>query len=226
MNIKIVGLGGIGSILSEKLSRFLNFYTAEQIKITLIDGDLYELKNLERQEFSNFGNKALVKQGELSERFSDIIFESQPYFVDEQTVEKLIAEGDVVFVAVDNHKARMIISNFARTLDNILIISGGNELTDGNVQIYARKEGIDQTPDLTMFHPEIANPIDKLPSEMTCEELSKSEPQLFFVNLGVATIMCWAFYNAIIRRDIRYSEVYFDLPQMSADSKIRSPLTN
>jgi hypothetical protein len=57
---------------------------------------------------------------------------------------------------------------------------------------------------------------------MSCEELSNSAPQLYFTNLGVATIMCWAFYNAIIRGKFLKSEVYFDITTMTADSKSRT----
>jgi len=223
LNIKIIGLGGIGSVLAEKLGRFLNFYEYDsEIHVTLIDGDDYELKNLERQEFFNFGNKALVKCDELSTKFEFVKFSGLPYFVDQDTVQRLIENGDIVFIAVDNHKARKIISDRVKSLENVVVISGGNELLDGNIQIYLRKEGYDLTPTLTAYHPEIENPMDKLPSEMSCEELSKSDPQIFFVNLGVATLMCWAFYNVIVRNETRYSEVYFDMSTMCADSKQRA----
>jgi hypothetical protein len=95
-------------------------------------------------------------------------------------------------------------------------------MTDGNVQLYVRKGGVDLTPDLCAYHPEIANPDDKLPDEMSCEELSKSEPQLYFTNLGVATLMCWMFHNAVINEQYERSEVYFDINQMAADAKVRT----
>ena len=101
------------------------------------------------------------------------------------------------------------------------MISGGNEFTDGNAQLYVRKDGQDITPDLCMYHPEIANPEDKLPTEMSCEELSVSEPQLGFTNLGVAFKMCCMFYNTVIENYER-SEVYFDILTMNANSKARA----
>ena len=57
--IKVVGAGGIGSYLIEPLSRYLS-YCKDSCEITVIDGDLYEDKNLQRQKFS------LSQKGECS----------------------------------------------------------------------------------------------------------------------------------------------------------------
>jgi len=223
LDIKIIGLGGIGSILANQISRFLNYSTGDEVvTVTLVDGDTYEERNAERQEFIQLGKKATVKQNELAAVFRNIDYKSCPEYVDEDLLYELIDEGDIVFIAVDNHKTRKIISDHAKTLDDILVISGGNELVDGNVQIYARKEGKDVTPSLTDYHPEINEPSDKLPSELSCEELAKAgEPQLLFTNLSAATLMCWAFFNSVVRSKLQHSEVYFDIPLMKVDPKSR-----
>jgi molybdopterin/thiamine biosynthesis adenylyltransferase len=215
MNIKIIGLGGVGSILSERLCRFLNYAADVNAEIMLVDGDSYEQKNFERQEFSSFGNKAEVKADDLELQFPHIRTDVYPAYINEANIADVIKEGDVVFLCVDNHKTRMIVNNYCKLLKDVTLISGGNELTDGNVQTYVRKEGVDKTPDLAAYHPEIANPDDKLPDEMSCEELSKSEPQLYFTNLGVATIMCWSFYNVVVKAQLEASEVYFDITSMN-----------
>jgi molybdopterin/thiamine biosynthesis adenylyltransferase len=221
MNIKIVGLGGIGSILSEKLSRFLNYSSSSICFITLVDGDYYEHKNFERQSFVTCGeNKAIVKKGELEGIFNKLIFECFPNFVNNNTIKDVIKEGDTVFLCVDNHKTRKLVSDYCSNLNDIVLISGGNELTDGNIQIFVKKGGEKITPSLTDYHKELENPEDKSPEEMTCEEFYKSEPQLYFTNLMVASYMCAAFYNTINQR-YDFSEVYFDLVTMKADSKIR-----
>ena len=222
MNIKIIGLGGIGSILSDQICRFANYsIDSFQVKISLIDGDDYEYKNSERQSFNSLGSKADVKQNELSRKFSKLIISSIPSYVTNENISTIILDGDLILMGVDNHKTRKIVSDYCKTLDNVTLISGGNDYTDGNVQIYCRKEAKDLTPDLCDYHPEINNPRDKLPTEMSCEELSKSEPQLLFTNLTAATLMCQAFYNAGIRNEIKYCESYFDITTMKADSKIR-----
>ena len=221
-NIIVVGLGGIGSILVERLCRFINYSDDVEFNIVLVDGDEYEPKNFERQEFTQMGNKSEVKEIELATRYSKILFDSFPAYLNETNVGEVIKEGNVVFLCVDNHKSRMIISNYCKNLSNVTLISGGNEFTDGNVQTYIRREGKDLTPDLCKYHPEIANPDDKLPEEMSCEELAKSDPQLYFTNLGAATLMCWAFYNAVIKEDYERSETYFDILTMNTHSKVRA----
>ena len=222
LNIAVIGLGGIGSELCEKVAKFFNFQSDYLVRMILIDGDEYEMRNQERQTFSGIDNKAVVKYGDLIAQYQNLELSYHKTYVTPENIAELLHGVDVILLAVDNHKTRMVVSKFCSGLDNIVLISGGNELLDGNVQIYARKEGIDLTPRLTDYHPEIANPQDRLPTEMSCEELAEAEPQLYFVNLGVATIMCWALYNVIMQDSLKYSEVYFDMPTMKADSKVRA----
>lgn len=222
MKIVIIGLGGVGSILSERLCRFLNYSREYEVDMLLIDGDVYELKNYERQEFNRIGNKAEIKADELEMKFPNLGFDVYSAYINEANIADVIKEGNVIFICVDNHKSRMIINNYCKKLNDVTLISGGNELTDGNVQLFVRKGGEDLTPDLCVYHPEIANPDDKLPEEMSCDELAQSEPQLYFANLGVATFMCWMFYNYIVKKQHERSEVYFDLISMTSDAKIRT----
>ena len=56
----IVGIGGIGSWLSEGIAKMLEFKNPGSMMI-LVDGDEFEPKNQERQSFKNLGNKAEVK---------------------------------------------------------------------------------------------------------------------------------------------------------------------
>jgi molybdopterin/thiamine biosynthesis adenylyltransferase len=219
-NIIIIGLGGVGSILSGHLCRFLNFSSNEPVNVLLVDGDEYEDKNFERQEFTRVGRKADIKATELSMKFDKLEIDALEEYITDENVSEVINEDSVVFMCVDNHKTRMIVSNYCKTMNNVTLISGGNEFTDGNAQLYVRKDGHDLTPDLCMYHPEIANPEDKLPTEMSCEELSVSEPQLGFTNLGVAFQMCCMFYNSVMEVYER-SEVYFDILSMNANSKVR-----
>ncbi len=226
-NIKIIGLGGIGSVLCDNLCRYLNFQKGGVYTVNLVDGDDYEYKNTERQSFSRLGNKSRVKVQDMRTMFDNISFREVPEFVTPENISRYIVEGDIVFLCVDNHKTRKLVSDYAGTINDLLVISGGNEFTDGNVQIYLRIGGEDKTPSLTDYHPEIANAGDKSPDEMSCEELAASDPQLLFTNLSVATIMCWAFYNitAVIEGNLDkcISEVYFDMQSMSTLSKVRKP---
>ena len=222
MKIVIIGLGGVGSILCDNLSRYLN-YSDINVSVSLIDGDFYETRNSERQTFIRLGDKASVKCTELTHKFSNVSFQDFNEFINEDNVASLITENSIVFLCVDNHISRKIISDHCQTLNNIIIISGGNEYTDGNVQLYKREGGKNVTASLTEYHPEIEYPEDQSPEDMSCEELSQSEPQLLFTNLSVATIMCWMFYAIHKEKDVtKHGEVYFDITSMATLAKTRN----
>jgi molybdopterin/thiamine biosynthesis adenylyltransferase len=210
MEIKAIGIGGIGCALLPFLCRFLQ-YAGEPARLTLIDGDSFERANAARQAFPRLGNKAEVKAAELAQEFHALSFRAAPEYVTPENVARLVSSGDLVFLMVDNHASRLLVSRHAATLADLTLISGGNDYEDGNVQIYLRQGGVDLTPSLTRYHPEIATPHDRNPAELSCEELmAAGAPQLLFANLTVATLMLNAFYAW--RRDaLDYSEVYLDI---------------
>lgn len=210
MEIKVIGLGGIGGALLPYLCRYLQS-EGERVRITLVDGDDFETKNLDRQSFETLGNKAKVKAQELAREFPGLSFRAIPEYVTESNIEEVVREGDITFLAVDNHKTRSLVGRRCEALDEIVLISGGNDLTDGNVQVHVRRGGEDLTFPLARFHPEIQDPQDRSPAEMSCEELQQaSSPQLLFTNLAVASAMLNAFYSFRIGK-LGYDEVYLDI---------------
>ena len=227
MNIKIIGLGGIGSALSEFLGRFLNYSENFNGVLTLIDGKEYREKNKHRQLFSQIGgNKALSKTIELSSKFKKLKLKEEQTYVTKSNISSFIKNGDIVFVCVDNHVTRKLVSDFGKELDDIIIISGGNEWTDGNVQIFSKKGGIQTHPSITDYHPEIESPEDSSPDKMSCEELEKSAPQLFFANITVAVFMSWVFYNIYTTGNVpKQSEIYFDITLLATNTVERSLLS-
>ncbi len=219
MNIKVIGLGGVGSILCDNIFRFINYDDdIESCNVILVDGKMYTQKNTSRQAFSRMGNKARTKKAELSARFVGIDFDLVQDYITEINIKSIIEDQDIIFLCVDNHKTRKLVSDYCDTLDNVVLISGGNEFTDGNAQIYIRKEGRNITPSITDYHSEIKNPVDRSPDEMSCEELAVSEPQLLFANLTVATLMCWYFYDLCFTGSVlkgQNAEIYFDMKTMT-----------
>ena len=212
LEIKAIGIGGIGCALLPFLCRYLQ-YSGERARLTLIDGDRFERGNAARQAFSGLGNKAEVKSRELAREFEALAFRSMPEYVTEDNVARLIGEGEVVFLMVDNHASRNLVSRHVSSLADLTLISGGNDYEDGNVQVYVRQGGRDLTPSLARYHPEIASPQDRNPAAMSCEELmAAGAPQLLFANLMVASLMLNAFY-ALRQGRLNYSEVYLDIVQ-------------
>jgi molybdopterin/thiamine biosynthesis adenylyltransferase len=208
--IKIIGIGGIGCALVHFLARYLNF-RGERARITLIDGDEFERGNADRQAFGSVGNKAKVKAAEMAREFHGLSFRAVPEYITKDNIPRYIQGGDTIFLAVDNHKSRKLVSDHCEKLAAVTLISGGNDYTDGNVQIHIREGGRDLTAPITRFHPEIDNPQDRSPAEMSCEELmERGAPQLLFTNLAVASAMLNAFFS-VCEGKIPSGEVYLDI---------------
>ena len=210
--IKVIGAGGIGSILVPLLARFLDT-NKEGAQITIIDGDEYEIKNRSRQLFDQCGNKAEVTARRLAAEFKNVSFKAQAEYVTNKSILYLLDDEDIIFMCVDNHKTRKLVSDFCeQELEDVVLFSGGNEFTDGNIQVFARNNGENMgLPIANHFHEEIVNPRDKRPDELGCGELVISAPQLIFTNNFIAALMLNAFYSYFYQKGCKYNEVYADI---------------
>jgi molybdopterin/thiamine biosynthesis adenylyltransferase len=227
LKIKVIGTGGIGLCLLPTLCRYLN-YNGEKypaVEISLIDGDSFEERNRERQDFVEVGPKASMTAAEYRGKFPRLMFWDHPVYVADNNVIQLIRENDIVLLCVDNHKTRKLISERAEELKNVTVISGGNDWTDGNVLVHIRRDEKNLTPPLAnKYHPEIMNPTDKNPAEVEqkaegCNELAVSEPQLLITNNYIAANMLAALFNLVDEKQYEkvlaaphnYAELYCDL---------------
>ncbi len=225
--IKVIGIGGIGGCLLPILLRFLAFSVPKESRVTLIDGDSYETKNRDRQEFNDFGNKALVSRRRLESGYHAegdclMIITSVEEYITSRNASALIREGDIVFLCVDNHATRKVVSDRCAELNTVCLISGGNDLTDGNVQIFIRLQGENKTlPLASAYHPEIEYPQDTPPDELGCEEAMESSPQILITNNAVAATMLNAFLG-FLQGKLPYDEVYLDVLTNNTRSVRRS----
>lgn len=217
--IKVVGLGGIGCIVLEFLGIFLRSL-ARPVRLVLVDGDKFEAANGQRMRFGSAGNKADVKAAETIDWLGpcDVAVVAVPKFVTPENIEQLIRPGDIAFLCVDNHPTRKLVSDHCEKLGDVVLFSGGNDGVEppgqrgtyGNVQVHIRREGKDVTAPLTRFHPEIASPKGKMPTDPDCAQLAQSSPQILFTNLAVASAMLNAFFAWSCAR-LRYQEVKLDI---------------
>ncbi len=213
MAVIIIGLGGIGSALVEPLARYLN-YNGGPKELTLVDGDSYEKRNLERQKAAIEDldrNKAEVHAVRLRSTFKGLTVAWHGEYATAANIRSLIRDGDLVFACVDNHSTRKMLQDHCQRLRDVILISGGNELYDGNAQVFIKRAGRQLTPTIHKYHPEIAFPADKPPDQLSCDELAAmGNEQLLFTNLTVAVLMLNAFYG-VSQLKAKYSEVYFDI---------------
>jgi molybdopterin/thiamine biosynthesis adenylyltransferase len=217
-DVKVIGLGGIGSHVAWGIAQFLAF-RAPGSRLFLVDGDVYEERNRERMRFAESGtNKAVVQAVELAAAFGDAVtVVPVNRWASPTTIHRIMGERDLVFLCVDNHKTRKLASRRAQRLDDCVLISSGNDGVDsthtgtfGNVQIYIRNRSRNVTNPLTRFHREIARPLDKRPDEMGCVELAASAPQIGLTNLAVASASLSAFY-AWYQGALDYEEIFLDI---------------
>jgi hypothetical protein len=223
-SVKLIGLGGVGSIVARYGAMFLASL-GRPARLVLIDGDAFEPGNASRMFFGRCGNKAAVVCDELLPRFADspLALIAIEEYVTPANLDRLLHDGDIVLLAVDNHATRKLVSEHcAARLRDVCLISGGNDGlgqdsagqprrgTFGNVQVYVRRDGADVTPPLTRFHPEIAQPADRLPTEKGCTELVASVPQILFANLAVASALLNTLWLHLCGA-LHYGELAFDI---------------
>jgi molybdopterin/thiamine biosynthesis adenylyltransferase len=223
----LVGAGGIGTWLADGLSRLLEWKFPGSALI-LVDGDNYEPKNMERQNFSKMGNKASVKALELTQVFNKTLFIPIPKWVvddsfngvtDEDSpkikASELLMEDDVVFAVVDNFAARKILFDAASKIDNIDVFTGGNDDgLFGSVYHYQRRNGVNITDHPVETHPEYQSPPDKNPGELSCQERAEIDggTQLLATNMAVAALILGRVHKTIVnKQNPEESEIYFDL---------------
>lgn len=197
--VVIVGTGGTGSFVLPPLMRYLNTKRPRPT-VLLCDGDKYDEGNINRQEFahSRIGvNKAQAQFDVYSQKFPEMEIIPVPEYLGDRNVSNIIREHSVVFCCVDNHVARSVISRHCQKLNDVLLISAGNEEFDGNVQAFCRIGGKNLNEPIEKIHPEIATRKDGDRSEMSCEQLAAlpGGGQVIFANNFSATLMCSLFYT-------------------------------
>jgi hypothetical protein len=225
--IKLIGLGGVGSIVARYGSMFLAPLTGDDCsaRLVLIDGDSFTPSNSTRMFFGECGNKATTVRNDLLPYFADSRLEitAVQEYVTPRNIQRLLHDGDIIVAAVDNHATRRMLNDFVeRRLKRAVLISGGNDGigadargrflrgTWGTCQTFIRRDGKNASPSLTEFHPEIEHPADKLPSELSCIDLAASVPQFLLANLMTAASILnslWLYLSGVLH----FSEIGFDI---------------
>ncbi|MFH1021805.1 MAG: ThiF family adenylyltransferase [Planctomycetota bacterium] len=209
----VVGLGGIGGALVEPLARYLT-YSKSAKELWLVDGDIFERKNGERQrmlETDAGRHKADVWGERIQKAFPDLFARSFSSYLTPQNIRDILPSGSAVLLAVDNHATRNLVQCHASKLRDVVLISGGNDFSDGNVQVFAKRRGRALLPPITNHHPEIEFPEDRRPDEIGCDEMVFNSPQLLFANLTAAVVMLNTFYAFAKGSEPAYAEAYFDV---------------
>jgi molybdopterin/thiamine biosynthesis adenylyltransferase len=219
--VVLIGCGGIGSQLLPPLARYLAHRPEPRPLLVLVDGDVFEAGNRNRQacETTDLGlNKAEVAA--RAARASGLAVAAIPEFVDEANVASIVREGDLVLLAVDNHRARALVDRHLLSIEQATLISGGNDETDGNVQLVRRRDGYSVDGHLVEIHPEIGElALAEEPAGLGCAVLADTHPQLLVTNLFVASAMLAVLWAVLERGSVPYSEVYLDVTRLATRSR-------
>jgi molybdopterin/thiamine biosynthesis adenylyltransferase len=211
-NYIMVGAGGTGTHLLHPLHAYLAaHHKDDEWMLFILDGDVVEEKNLQRQLFAP-GMVTLNKAEAAASTLFDIPHvRAYPEYLSEENISRFIQEGDIVLICADNMVVRKRIEDHARTLTNVVVINAGNEKHSGSVQLYVRRDGKDVTPRIGYLHPEVtAEGPDR--AEMTCAQAAAlpGGEQTIIANMQAATWMLTALW--------RYDNDLYELAECSEPS--------
>ncbi|KAF8638178.1 hypothetical protein AX17_002376 [Amanita inopinata Kibby_2008] len=132
-SVAVVGAGGLGCPALQYLA------AAGVGRITIIDHDVVELSNLQRQilhsETTIGWNKAKSAARTLSMQFPQLSLDVHEFAVSADNVLSLLASHDVVLDCTDNAPTRYLLSD-ATTLLNKPLVSGAAQKFDGQLCVY------------------------------------------------------------------------------------------
>lgn len=224
VKIVMIGAGGTGGHIAPHLYRLL--YALERpVQFIVCDGDIVEEKNLVRQNFTE-ADLGLNKARVVAERYSNVFGLETSYVPDfiesAEKLEKLveprawstgqrvydgqtncyvpecIPEIVILIGAVDNNRSRQLCHEvFLRSKELVYIDSGNGEYT-GQVVCGIRRSGKTIYQPVGTLYPDMAQPDDLFPSEVSCAEASVSAPQTIVANLMAATAVVTMIYNILV----------------------------
>jgi molybdopterin/thiamine biosynthesis adenylyltransferase len=208
----MVGAGGTGTHLLHPLINYLNsFHRADDYELGILDGDQVEEKNLVRQLFDSSQIKVNKATAAVTPFKHLQNVRAIPEYLGKDNISRYITDGAIVLIAVDNFPVRFRIEQHCLTLNNVIVINGGNEEDNGSCQIWIRKDGKNITPPISFLHPEISSSgVDR--AELSCQEVAElpGGEQLIITNMSSAMWMLTALMD-YHRERIPWTELHFDL---------------
>lgn len=210
--IVIVGVGGIGSNLFQKLAR----YAPINYNILLVDGDTVEAKNIERQCFTknDIGkNKAECLAHKANNQLLNR-FKHYPYYLETKNMDKLAKQFEsiiprqhgktIIFGCVDNHPTRKALEHILSENEVMLnrewlYIDGANERYTGDV-VSCRNSYINYKLKISgafrsAYDYNVMIDASNDPNNSCQELLSQGDIQTLIANDKVAVLMLEVFNN-------------------------------
>jgi PRTRC genetic system ThiF family protein len=241
----MVGCGGTGSQLAQAVSRLV--YTLNDVnrptKLTFIDFDIVEKKNLGRQLFCP-AELGLQKSVALATRYGHALgLDIEAYTKPFKEYELKTAPGRLIVLVgcVDNHMARRdlanTINNHAHRGGQLVWLDCGNLRDSGKVYLGTgnRPERLYNSfpmdkicialPTAAMLQPKLLEPEDltEVDQNLSCAEMVNLQLQSLQVNMMTATIAASYLTRLLVDNDLRIFATYFDLKSGSMRSEAIHP---
>lgn len=215
----IVGCGGTGGNFIKEFARFLysgGARSSGKVKVTIVDGDIVEEKNIARQPFTK-EDVGLKKAEAMCQAIYDVFglsFEYYEDYIDSFRTLKSLCSGDeipVIIGAVDNHAARKVMHEYFEKSSSCIYLDSANEYSYGELVIGAKLDGHTVYPDRTFYFPEVLADTSKSRSEMGCEELNQASPQHITTNIFAANLLLTNVALLLTETKINGGIYYFDM---------------
>ena len=212
----MIGAGGTGThFIGATLAYLETFHKDrnEDWQFVVIDGDNFDTGNLERQLFQP-GFVSSNKAEAMAQMYNRYPMVAVPKFIGKVDLDLMFTENDTVFICADNHSIRALVQERALELQTCVVINAGNELHDGNVQLWVRQNGENLTPKLTYMHPEIIYTAadDRAPMDCMTAARLPGGGQLILANQQAASWMLTALWRYHTGKWTEgWTELQFDL---------------
>ena len=187
MNYVLIGCGGTGGWLATCLAKT----AGPGDLLTLVDGDKFERKNMERQLACRPGqNKAVALAGFLRTR-ADV--NAVQEYLDPDT--QLPDGPGLLFCGADNHRARLRCLQYVDSNEGWITVICGNGWSDAEAYVYLPEWNRNEHLDPREYYPELSEDTTGDPLSPPCTgEIVDSTPQLAIANMTAAGYGMWLSY--------------------------------
>ena len=214
----VIGVGGTGSLLARDLPKLL---LNAPHKMVLLDGDVVEDKNIERQgyQLQDVGdNKALSLSRKINSLYP-IECEFDDKYCTYESLFSLVKEDaryiPVIIGCVDNDATRMILENVFKNLDDVIYIDSANSEYEGNIYIATKSKSIQKGKLRGQCY---KFDLDKHPLEKSCQEQAADGNVQFLVTNAKMAVSILEHCNALISKELkegvqvvnRFETVFYD----------------
>jgi ThiF family len=194
MSHLIIGAGGTASWLVPLLKRTLNPKT----EIRVVDGDILEVRNLDRQLFSPeyIGwNKAEALAEIYHIQYEPSYLERDHWLLTHPT---LAQTWSTIWCCADNHIARKLCLDLVDAGQAELAIIGGNEYNDSEAYPYLSAwKGT--TGDPRIYYPELLTDASNDPTDPSCQGINQAQNRQLalanYLSAGFMVHLYWFITN-------------------------------